>query len=87
MINNIIRANDNLYLVRRILSATTPEESAIKIHHNLGTDTLLRDKEGKWFCCTNTIDAEYKDIEVVPTEPAEDLSHTGFELGDNGGLG
>ena len=87
MINNIIRTNDNLYIIRRILSATTIEEDAVRIHHNLGTDTLLRDKEGKWFCCANVVDAQYKDVEVIPTESRDDLTHTGFEIGDNGGLG
>lgn len=87
MVNNIIRANNNLYLVRRILSASTTEDDAVRIHHSLATDTLLRDKEGKWFCCMNTIDANFVDVEVVPTEPHEDLTHTGFEIGDTGGLG
>jgi hypothetical protein len=87
MINNIIRANDNLYFISRILSESTTEEQALKIHHNLGTDTLLRDKTGKWFCCVMAKEASFKDVEIIPTEPAEDLSHTQFELNDNGGLG
>lgn len=87
MINNIIRANETVYLVRRILNANTTEEDAIRIHNYSNTDTLLRDKEGKWFCCMNVIDAEFKEVEVVASEPTQDYSHTQFELGDNGGLG
>jgi len=87
MTNNIIRVNENLYLIRRILSESTTEEQATKIHHSLSTDTLLRNNIGKWFCCMLVRETEFKDIEIVKTEPAEDLSHTQFELNDNGGIG
>jgi hypothetical protein len=87
MINNIIRIEDNVYLVRRVLNNTTSEETATSIHNNLGTDSLLRDKDGKWFCCIRARDAEYRDVELVPTESRETYEGTEFELGDNGGLG
>ena len=86
MVNNIIKVEDKVYLVKRILSETTSQESATSIHNNLGTDSLLRNKDGRWFCCISAKDVEYKDIELVPTESPADLSHTSFELGDNGGL-
>jgi len=87
MINNIIKLEDNVYVIKRILNNTTSEETATSIHNNLGTDSLLRDKEGKWFCCIRAKDAEYRDVELIPTESREDYSHTNFELGDNGGMG
>jgi hypothetical protein len=87
MINNVIKMEDNTYLVRRVLNESTTEEDATRIHHNIGTDTLLRDKSGKWFCCIKAKDAEYRDVELVPTESRVDYTGTEFELGDNGGLG
>lgn len=87
MINNIIRTDDKVYLVKRILNENTTEQSATSIHHLMGTDSLLRDKSGKWFCCMLAKDAEYRDIELVPTESRVDYTGTEFELGDNGGLG
>ena len=87
MVNKIIKLNDKVYVVNRILSSSTSDEDATKIHNLLGTDTLLRDKEGKWFCCISVKDAEFRDVEVIPTEDGIDYSHTQFELGDNGGMG
>jgi hypothetical protein len=87
MLNNIIKLEDNIYIVKRILNSSTSEETATGIHHNLGTDSLLRDKEGKWFCCLLAKDAQFRDVEVVPTESKYDYTGTEFELGDNGGLG
>ena len=87
MINNIIKTEDRVYLIRRILNENTSQESATQIHHNLGTDTLLRNKDGKWYCCVSAKDAEFRDVEVVPTESRVDYTGTEFELGDNGGLG
>ncbi len=87
MINNIIKIEDNVYLIKRVLNNTTSEEAATTIHHNLGTDSLLRDKEGKWFCCIKAKDAEYRDVELILTESRVDYTGTEFELGDNGGLG
>lgn len=86
MVKNIIRHNDNVYIVSRILSAATNEEDANRMHNVLGTDTLLRDKEGKWFCCNTTKEVQFRDVVKETVEP-EDLSHTVFELGDNGGMG
>lgn len=87
MINSIIRTDENTYIVKRILNEQTSEEMATQIHKGLGTDTLLRNKEGKWFCCLNVKDVVFRDVEVISTTESEDLSHTNFELGDNGGLG
>ena len=86
MVNNIIKVDGNVYLVRRILNSTTPEETATNIHNSLGTDSLLRDRDGKWFCCVKTKDAEYRDVELVPTESRETYEGTELELGYNGGL-
>lgn len=86
MVKNIIRHNDNIYVVRRELSSNTSEEDAIRIHHTCETDVLLRDKSGKWFCCTSVKDVEYKDIELIPTESRQDIAG-GMEIGDQGGLG
>lgn len=86
MINNIIKTNDKIYLVRRILHENTSEEVATQIHHNSKTDTLLRDRDGKWFCCMNVKDAEFREVDLTSTNQT-DYSHTQFELGDNGGLG
>ena len=87
MVKNIIRHNDNIYVVKRILNENTSEEDAIRIHHTCETDTLLRDKSGKWFCCITTKDVEYKDVELVPTESRKDFFEGGMEIGDQGGLG
>lgn len=87
MIKNVIRHNDKIYLISRTLSPTTDEESATRIHKHLGTDTLLRDKEGTWFCCTTAKEASFVDLKKMETEPTNGYEHTGFELGDNGGLG
>ena len=87
MINNIIKIEDSVYVIKRVLNNTTSEETATTIHNNLGTDSLLRDKDGKWFCCIKAKDAEYRDVELVPTESRVDFTGTEFELGDNGGLG
>ena len=51
------------------------------------TDTLLRDKSGKWFCCNLVQDATYSDLELVPTESRQDYFGNSMEIGDNGGLG
>ena len=87
MIKNIIKLEDKVYVIQRILSSTTTETDATRIHHNLGTDSLLRDKEGKWFCCMSVKDAEYKDLELIPVESKKEIPHDGFELQDNGGMG
>jgi hypothetical protein len=87
MVNNIIRINDIVYLIRRILSPSATEEEAIRVHQSIGTQSLLRNKDGRWFCCMQTVDVEFTDIEVVSTPKSEDYSHTGFEIGDTGGLG
>lgn len=63
MVSNIIRIEDNVYQVVRILSNTTTEEQAKTIHEYLETNTLLKDKEGKWFCCNHLVDAEFNDVE------------------------
>lgn len=62
MIKNILRIEDDVYLVRRVLSNTTSEEDAKKIHEMLETTTLIRDNEGKWFCCNKVVDVEFTDI-------------------------
>jgi hypothetical protein len=89
MINNTIRIEDNVFLIKRILNSNTSEESAISIHNTIGTDSLLRDKDGKWFCCTKAQDASYREGELIPIKTyfPIDYSGTEFELGDNGGLG
>jgi hypothetical protein len=85
--NSVIRLEDSIYVIRRVLSNTTSEEAATIIHNSLGTDSLLRDKDGKWFCCMKAKDAEYRDIELIPTESRETYEGTQFELGDTGGIG
>lgn len=87
MVKNIIRHNDNIYVVRRELNSNTSEEDAVRIHHTCETDVLLRDKSGKWFCCNSVKDAEYKDIELVPTESRQESLAGEMEIGDGGGLG
>ena len=87
MIKNIIRHNENVYIVNRVLPAATTEESANRIHQVLRTDTLLRDKEGKWFCCNSAKEVQFRDVQKQQIFESEDLSHTQFEIGDNGGMG
>jgi|APGre2960657404_1045060.scaffolds.fasta_scaffold63726_2 hypothetical protein len=87
MVKNIIKLEDKIYSIYRILSSTTTETDATRIHQSIGTDSLLRDKEGKWFCCYFVKDVEFKDVEIIPTEPNESIPHDGFELQDNGGMG
>jgi hypothetical protein len=77
MIRNTIRIEDTTYLVRRILSNTTSEEDARRIHEYLETDTLLRDKEGSWFCCNKAVDVDFNDIEKnILEEPKIEESDT-----------
>ena len=87
MVNKIIKHEDNIYLVKRVLSESTLEKDAVRIHHTYETDTLLRDKSGKWFCCNLVQDATYSDLELVPTESRQDYFGNSMEIGDNGGLG
>ena len=93
MIKNIIRHQENIYVVERKLSSTTTEESATQIHNSIGTDALLRDNQGNWFCCKLAKEVEFRDVDksqpvIVPPPPSpEDYGHYGFELQDNGGMG
>jgi hypothetical protein len=87
MINNIIKMNDNVYLIKRILNENTTEESAVRIHHTYETDTLLRDKSGKWFCCNLVKEVEFTDVELIHTESRQSLFDGSMEIGDTGGLG
>lgn len=87
MIKNIIRLNENTYIVQRTLSATTTEEKAQEINDKLGTDVLLKNKEGVWFCCHLAKEINFRDVPNKELLTEESLEHTQFELGDNGGLG
>lgn len=87
MVNKIIKHEDNIYLVKRVLSESTLEKDAVRIHHTYETDTLLRDKSGKWFCCNLVQEVTYSDLELVPTESRQDYFGHSMEIGDNGGLG
>ena len=87
MVNKIIKLNDNSYLIKRVLNENTTEENAVRIHHTCETDTLLRDKSGKWFCCTSVKEVEFTDVELVPTESRQSLFDGSMEIGDTGGLG
>lgn len=90
---NVIRHNDNIYIVSRTLNPSTPEEDATRIHKILGTDTLLRDNQGNWFCCKVAKEVQFKDVDkskpvlVSPSPSPEDYGHYGFEIQDHGGLG
>lgn len=86
MVNNIIRTNDNTYIVSRILPEHTSEETATRIHHMIGTDVLMKDSNGKWFCCLQVKEAEFRDLEIVET--ASIGAGVGSEMhGDGEGLG
>jgi hypothetical protein len=89
MLNNIIRNEDKIYVIHRKLSSSTSEETAININRILGTDTLLRDAHGNWFCCNVAKEVEFRDIETIidDSSDVQNYDHTQFELGDNGGLG
>lgn len=93
MIKNVIRHDDKIYIIDRELPASTSEEQASRIHNALGTDALLRNQQGNWFCCKVAKEVQFRDINpndshVIPTEiDYEDYGHSGFELQDNGGLG
>ena len=94
MVKNIIKHDDKIYIIERELPGSTSEELANRIHNVLGTDALLRNQQGNWFCCKVAKEVEFRDIEkskpvMTPqqTMVAEDFAHTQFELGDNGGLG
>ena len=91
MIKNVIRHDDKIYIVDRTLPSSTTEESATRIHNALGTDALLRNQQGDWFCCKVAKEVQFRDIEkpsiIEPTSPTEDYGHSGFELQDNGGMG
>ena len=93
MIKNVIRHDDKIYIVERRLLSMTTEESANRIHSVLGTDALLRNQQGDWFCCKVAKEVEFRDVDksqpvIVPPSPSpEDYGHYGFELQDNGGMG
>lgn len=92
MIKNVIRHNEKIYIIDRELPSSTTEESANRIHNVLGTDALLRNQQGTWFCCKVAKEVEFRDIDksnpiVIPPPPPEDHGHYGFELQDNGGMG
>lgn len=88
MVNNIIRTNDTTYIVSRILSEGTSEENATRIHHMIGTDTLMRDRDGKWFCCFQVKDVQHHELEVVDIASTEPTGGVGSEMaGGNEGLG
>ena len=42
MLRKVIKNDDKLYLVCRILNENTTEEQAVWIHNNMGTDALLQ---------------------------------------------
>ena len=93
MIKNVIRHDDKIYIIDRKLPSSTTEESANRIHNVLGTDALLRNQHGDWFCCNVVKDAEFRDIDspqtvlVSPPPSPEDYGHYGLELQDHGGMG
>jgi hypothetical protein len=87
MINKIIKLDDKSYLIKRVLNENTTEEDAVRIHHTHETDTLLRDKSGKWFCCNLVKEVQFTDVELVPTESRQSLFDGSMEIGDTGGLG
>lgn len=87
MIKNIIRHNENTYIVQRTLSASTSEERAQIINDAIGTDVLLKNNNGVWFCCHLAKEINFSDVSSKELLTEESLSHTQFELGDNGGLG
>lgn len=91
MIKNVIKHNDKVYIVDRKLPSSTTEESANRIHNVLGTDSLLRDNQGNWFCCKLAKEVQFRDVDkthpVLVSDPSEEYGHSGFELQDNGGMG
>jgi hypothetical protein len=89
MIKNVIRHNEKIYIVDRELPSSTTEESANRIHNVLGTDALLRNQQGIWFCCKVAKEVEFRDVSHpgITPPPPEDHGHYGFELQDNGGMG
>ncbi len=93
MIKNVIRHDEKIYIVDRKLPSSTTEESANRIHNVLGTDALLRNQQGEWFCCKVAKEVQFRDIDpsqpvILPTPPSpEDYGHYGFEIQDNGGMG
>lgn len=92
MIKNVIRHDDKIYIVDRTLPSSTTEESANRIHNALGTDALLRNQQGDWFCCKVAKEVQFRDIDksqpvIVSTSSPEDYGHFGLELQDNGGMG
>lgn len=93
MIKNVIRHDEKIYIVDRKLPSSTTEESANRIHNVLGTDALLRDNQGNWFCCKVAKEVQFRDVDksqpvIVPPSPSpEDYGHYGLELQDHGGMG
>lgn len=93
MIKNVIRHDDKIYIVDRKLPSSTTEESATRIHNVLGTDALLRNQQGDWFCCKVAKEVQFRDIDklqpviITPPPSPEDYGHFGLELQDNGGMG
>lgn len=93
MIKNVIRHDEKIYIVDRKLPSSTTEESANRIHNVLGTDALLRDNQGNWFCCKVAKEVQFRDIDpserrsTPPELDPEGYGHFGLELQDNGGMG
>lgn len=93
MIKNVIRHDDKIYIIERRLPSMTTDESANRIHNVLGTDALLRNQQGEWFCCKVAREVQFRDVDksqpaiVIPSPSPEDYGHYGLELQDNGGMG
>lgn len=66
-----IRKDDQIYVTQRIISQTATEEQAQEIKESIGAEVLIRDQEGKWYCCNKAQDAVFRDIdpnEIKETE-------------------
>lgn len=65
-----------LWTVQRRLWPHTSQEEAEAIHERLGTEKLLRDWNGWWYCCVGVCDVEYNDTEQTTPISIEKGSDT-----------
>ena len=71
-----IKINDESYLVVRKLKDTTTDEQADQIHRELNTDTLIRDNQGRWYCCFKVKDVEFRDVNIDEPEVQQEVYKT-----------
>lgn len=62
----IIRMDEDTVLdVVRTLQSHTTQEDAVRIHESIGTDVLVRGRDGSWYCCDRVKDVAFFDGSII----------------------